>query len=493
MVRFLVSFLPRRFRFAPWVVPLFAAWATPAASTPPTAADTLAGARVRAAIEAMGGERALRALDALRLEGFEARGLVGIARDPRDPPIMLRSFNELRSSRLLRSRVESLARMPQRPDPLPLDRTITSETGPHDELELRRWAPERILFEAAADSNLVSLPDTVIGGERLHAVRFGEEDVTLFLDPESRLPHGWSTTRSYPDAVFEWRAWGDVVTRVEWRVWSLEPIGVRYPRLWHVDRNGFRVSTTTITKIEPASRAAIDSLAGLDPAIPPDPDATRPAEGREIADGVVLLPGPFHVLLVRQDEGVVVIQSPHGNPYSQAVIAEAERWFGDEPIRALVLTSGAWPHLAGVRAYVARGVPIHASRKVVERVRALSHAPWTLTPDSLARSPREPLTRVVAGTIRLESAKNPIELHTGSELAAIHSPSSVVVHLPESRLLHAGDLWIPERFEPNLWRQARRELVDLVAARNLEVDRMMALHIEPVPWTEALEGLATDP
>ena len=64
------------------------------------------------------------------------------------------------------------------------------------------------------------------------------------------------------------------------------------------------------------------------------------------------LPGAFNVALVRQPDGVVVIEATTSGPYSAAVIAAAEKRFPGAKIKAVVTTSDAWPHVGGIREYV---------------------------------------------------------------------------------------------------------------------------------------------
>jgi hypothetical protein len=113
----------------------------------------------------------------------------------------------------------------------------------------------------------------------------------------------------------------------------------------------------------------------------------RPA--LEIVPGVVFIPGSWNVTLVKQSDGVVVIEAPISSGYSAKVIEEAGRHFPGDPIKAVVTTSDSWPHLAGIREYVARGIPVYAldlNREILERVIG-DHR--MSKPDALARGPQK--------------------------------------------------------------------------------------------------------
>ena len=56
---------------------------------------------------------------------------------------------------------------------------------------------------------------------------------------------------------------------------------------------------------------------------------------------------------------MAVIRAPISSGYSAEVLAEAARRFPRLPVKAVISTSDAWPHFAGVREYAALGIPIY--------------------------------------------------------------------------------------------------------------------------------------
>jgi hypothetical protein len=73
------------------------------------------------------------------------------------------------------------------------------------------------------------------------------------------------------------------------------------------------------------------------------------------------------------------------------------RWPG-VPVKAVISTSDAWPHLAGLREFAARGIPIYVLDLNVAILQRLVAAHRTCFPDALARVPRAAAKwRVVAG------------------------------------------------------------------------------------------------
>ena len=115
----------------------------------------------------------------------------------------------------------------------------------------------------------------------------------------------------------------------------------------------------------------------------------------DVAPGIVLIPGTWTFTIIRLDEGIVILEAPISSGYSAKVIAEAHRRYPGQPVKAVITTSDSWPHIAGLREYVAQGIPIYAldlNRPILER---LIVAPHTNVPDALQRKPRKPLFHLV--------------------------------------------------------------------------------------------------
>ena len=154
--------------------------------------------------------------------------------------------------------------------------------------------------------------------------------------------------------------------------WSMEKGGIHYPMQWNSERNGMPDRMLVISKL--TLNGAIDQ-AELE--IPEDIRAGAPARARsgdletlplgipsrpasEIVPGIAFIPGSWNVTLVKQSDGVVIIEAPISSGYSAKVMEEAARRFPGAAIKAVITTSDAWPHLAGIREYVARGIPVYA-------------------------------------------------------------------------------------------------------------------------------------
>src|SRR5437762_7688389 len=152
-------------------------------------------------------------------------------------------------------------------------------------------------------------------------------------------------------------------------VWLLEPGGIRYPRLWQYSTGDQPDGTVDLTRVRlnPPTDAA-------DFTIPADARQTIIANRRRIADvpfgsvqraakelapGVVQVPGSWDVVDVKQADGVVIVEGPLTSTYSIKVMEDARTRFSGAPVKAVITTSDAWPHIGGMRESAARAVPIY--------------------------------------------------------------------------------------------------------------------------------------
>jgi len=486
------------------VLPLALAVAAPPRS------DVEARQWVETAIHRMGGEAALRGLATLKLESIGYRNLLEQSERPEGPWIpQVERVTELwdtpngRWAETIEASVSDqtyaittivdgdlvVRRLGERP--LPSSRGTA--------LEAREWmalSPQRVLLAALAAPDLRREPDVAFQGVPHHAVAFGEgEDKRrLLLNAQTGFPTAVETMRAYPDDLY-WQVWGVVPTRTAWSFWDLRPGGLFYPMQWDVERGGRPWRAFTIAKLEPGAALPADAFAIPDSekqsfaargalALDERPlgDPSRPAV--ELAPGVVLIPGSWGVALVRQSDGVVVLEAPISNGYSARVLEEAKRRFPDLPVKAVVTTSDSWPHFGGVREYAARGIPIYLLDLNVAQIRRALESSHRSHPDALEKSPRAPILRPVSGRTVVGDGANRVELYpfrgeTGERM--------MMAFLPGPGILYASDLYqIGQGGPPEYaW-----EVADAVRREKLDVRTVFAMHSDPAPWQSLLDLVA---
>ncbi len=108
---------------------------------------------------------------------------------------------------------------------------------------------------------------------------------------------------------------------------------------------------------------------------------------------------------------------------------------GRHPI-AVVVTDLAWPHIAGVRFWVARGATIYSSRMSEDFLRRVVNRHWTLQPDVLEgmRAHAKFHFRAIADSLRLAGGAL-----TAYELRGTSTEGALMVWSGTDRFLWAGD------------------------------------------------------
>ena len=388
----------------------------------------------------------------------------------------------------------------------PADTSSFTGQGPSTDTLAMVLAPEHVLWTALHAADLHREPDTVFRFVTHQVVAFhvGPSPVRLFFESETGMLRMIEVHRAYPTSVF-WNAWGDVTEVVRFSDWSVEPTGIWYPRQIDTDRNGRHEQTVSYGLVRvnatppadafgPAKTCGFGCLAAdsVPLGIGGAGGVTEAAGGRgarEIAPGIVQIVGAWNSTLVRQSDGVVIIEAPISAGYSRKVIEEAGRRFPGAAITGVITTTDFWWHVAGLREYIARGIPIYVLDRNVRVVTERAKAPHTFVPDSLARAPRTPIIKAVSARMALGGGDNRIELlpfHTEQldRMMMVYLPERHLVYTAEGIQLYPSGLSFP---------QTAIEVVNAVKREGLTPDTFIGMHVAATPWsrlTSVLDSLA---
>jgi pimeloyl-ACP methyl ester carboxylesterase len=473
------------------------------------APDQTAETVVRAAIAAQGGEQALRALRHVEFDAVGYRNMVEQSERPEGPYLTefdrTLELHDLALSRFRRTLEFTVPPFPETRDTIVLangvgmrlsgeNKSAANSTLVQQMQESLALSPERVLLTALDARNLHLEPDTMLHGiaHRVLVFDLNDAPVKVYLNSNAMLPTAVDTSGTMAHSGY-FSYLGDVTMRTWYSSWSLQKGGIHYPMQWNIERNGLPDRMLVISKL--AFDGTFDE-AGL--VIPEEVRAQAPARARsgdleslplglpnrpavEIVPGVVLIPGNWNVTLVKQRDGIVVIEAPISSGYSAKVIEEAGRRFPSVPIKAVVTTSDSWPHLAGIREYVARGIPVYGldlNREILERVIGDRR---TSKPDALSRAPKEAVFHFVSSKSTLGAGSNRLELYP---LRGITSERQMMVDFPEHRLLYGSDAFQKisgsEYFTP----QTVGEVIGAVEREHLAVDRFFMMHVDPTRWSQ---------
>lgn len=352
--------------------------------------------------------------------------------------------------------------------------------------------PLRLLLTAAQSSDLHYAKPELLRSTLHTALAFKWQNVPvrILLNQFNHLPDAIESTQSFHDF---WFFWGDVKQRVYFDNWKLVE-GIEYPTNLIEERNGAIWRSTQALKIE-LNVALDDTAFRMDEATAKKSAASvgwnRPYHGdkvTELAPGVDFLPGAWNSTIVRQADGIVILEAPISEPYTRGVMDEAKRRYPGLPLKAVLSTSDSWPHTGGVRFAVSQNLPIYIldfNRPLLDR---LVEAPHSLNPDALQKAVphRSPTWRVVSSKQVIGWGPNRIELYP---IRGAATERQYMAYFPEHRLLYASDTLVINDdntlYDPELM----NEVVQAAKRESLHVDSVFAMHQGPTDWKQVLDLL----
>lgn len=354
--------------------------------------------------------------------------------------------------------------------------------------------PERLLLTALGSHDLRREADLVLQSVPQNVLSFSLDGapVHIFLNAYTHLP----TAMDYsgPLAHTNYYAFlGDVTLRTYYSLWWLAKGGVHLPMQRTIEGNGMPDQMFVIRKLDldaPLNDSELQIPAEVKAKFQPDAqprdlekarlgNPSQPAS--ELAPGVVFIPGSWNSTIVRQDDGVVILEAPISSGYSAQVISEARRRFPNLPIKAVISTSDSWPHIAGIREYVAQGIPIYAldlNKPILQR---LIDAPRQSKPDHLAQTPRQPVFHLVSQPTILGRGSNRIEI---IPIRGETSERQMMVYFPEHKLLYGSDPFQRLPDGSYFYPQTVSELTEAAEREHIQPERFFMMHVGPTPWSD---------
>jgi hypothetical protein len=352
-------------------------------------------------------------------------------------------------------------------------------------------SPERLLLTAASAPDLKSLPRETLWHVPQDVVGFTWRgmQVRLYMDRNLHLPSRLVVTRGNSferlDAML-----GDATYVTDLSFYK--PVGgIRYPMQWTTMRDGRPFATTVVTRFEPnpPSREQVYALpadAAIDLTTANIPYSARtipvPADGdplRRIASDVWQIEGAWNVLVVRQADGLVVVECPQSGGYSEQVLTLLRARFPNTPIKALISTTDSLWHIAGVRPYVAEGIAIYALNLNIPALMTLIDNRRSYDPDRLSNHPRKPLIEAVTGRTVVGEGANRIELYP---VAGRADERMMMAYLPALGLLYGSSNDISAATGQPAFNDF--EIVARVTSLRLPVKDYTAIHTELMPWND---------
>ncbi|HWH78061.1 MAG TPA: MBL fold metallo-hydrolase, partial [Candidatus Binatus sp.] len=152
------------------------------------------------------------------------------------------------------------------------------------------------------------------------------------------------------------------------------------------------------------------------------------AKSEKVADGVWYITGVSAAsVLIEMKDYLIVVEGPHGDERSLAVMGEVKKLVPNKPIKYLINTHHHFDHSSGIRAYAADGVTIvthEINRPYFERAAVNS---WSLAPDRLAKSKKKPVFQTMGDNMVLTDGTRSVELY--QIVGNVHHDGIVMAYL----------------------------------------------------------------
>ena len=455
---------------------------------------------VARAVAAMGGEPALRGIRAVSTELYTVTFALGQEETPESPARANVGYGryltdyaggrqvstvEVRNvagavNRLRRVTAGGIGMLETDGQPAPMNPAMVAAF----ETDVRRY-PERLLLAALDNPGALSaLSARTFRGRAHDGVRYaaGPDTVNLFFDRASGLPIVIETLTDDP-------VLGDRRTEIWLTRWQNAGGGMLYPRQFDRSWNG-RLQTHVVFTAVTINPETPDSLFAIPDSIAARAERSNSTPPPIVVTLVELAPGVWraeggthHSLVVDQGTRLVVVEAPLGAARIKAVLDTLRARFPTKPVGLVVNTHHHWDHAGGLRAALAAGVPVVTQASNAAFVRGIAAARKTVSPDELARRlgparVRAPAITAVQDSLVLGSGDGRLVIY---RLPTAHVDGMLAAYVPTAHLLFVSDVLSPG---PTLAPAGSAELVALVRARGIAVDRVAGGHGGVANWAD---------
>jgi glyoxylase-like metal-dependent hydrolase (beta-lactamase superfamily II) len=275
--------------------------------------------------------------------------------------------------------------------------------------------------------------------------------------------------------------WGDVHAEYLWSIWA--PVGDAVApqfayRIVEGELDYERIARNY--RVVPRDSAGRLDIAADAAPIQPSPMLAPPDTVRVSANTFVLVTPAYTNVVTLQRDTVFVLDAQTSAARAQQDSVWIGKLFpGKHPI-VLVVTDLAWPHISGVRYWVALGTPVishRASREFLQKV--VDHR-WTVEPDLLEK-------RRASVRLTFKAVEDKLELGGGAvrirAIDGVGSEGAVMAYVPSDRFLYAGD-YIQPGGPGSFSAVYAREVRAAVQRAGFTPDRFVAMHMKLSQWLD---------
>jgi hypothetical protein len=142
----------------------------------------------------------------------------------------------------------------------------------------------------------------------------------------------------------------------------------------------------------------------------------------------------------------------------------------------VISSTNFWWQFAGIREYVARGIPVYVLDQNYELLKQAVAAPHTQYPDDLARASRLPKWQIVSKKRVLGEGPNRLELIPARE----NTGQDLVTYFPGHDLLYTTGLAQPLGPDSSfLYPHDLSSVLDAIRDNRLKVNTLIGMHMGP--------------
>lgn len=305
-----------------------------------------------------------------------------------------------------------------------------------------------------------------------------EGEQRLFLDPKTGFPVKL-------DFFEKHYLWGQRHLEYVYTTW-VSSGGVALPGATYLLANGAEEISQTIGEVELAPQDGAPSLA-----LPSEPNRSEdtlprflqplPLTVTEVGPATFILTNPGYretVTKIRDD--VFLLDATQGEQRAREDAEMIEKLFPGKHKITLVVTDLAWPHVAGLRYWVASGATIVAHKTARNFLQSVIDRKWTLAPDFLEQHRKSARFNFIPVENRYELAAGALTLHP---IGGIGSEGALMAFIRSDHFLWASDFIQtvdePSEYASEVWKAVHRD--------GLRPERTAAEHLDLTPWSQIEE------
>lgn len=307
-----------------------------------------------------------------------------------------------------------------------------------------------------------------------------EGDQRLFLDPATGAPIKLELTVKH-------YLWGQRRLELVYSTW-LRSADILVAGATFCLADGQVERSQTVGEVDLVARGAAPSLVlPAQPVRSPDelPLFLQPLDvtTTRVGPATYLLSNPGYTEAVTKvGDEVIVFDATQSEQRARKDDEAIARLFPGPHKITVVVTDLAWPHIAGVRYWVARGATIVTHEAGRAFLRSVIDHRWTLAPDLLEQRRKTVAPKLVGLAALTKLAGGAVTLHP---IDGLGGETAVMAYLAADRFLWASD-FIQSVAKPSLYAD---DVLAAVRRDGLRPERTAAEHLPVTPWSR-VEALA---